>query len=70
MMDSEFLRALSALENPIEFAARDGFERLERVKGLENTLARAAGHARGRGREGVQGIEAGLGTLRTDRPKD
>ncbi len=47
MMDSEFLRALSALENPIEFAARDGFERLERVKGLENTLARAAGHARG-----------------------
>ena len=46
MDNAAFLQALAAIENPLRFASRNQFENLQRVRDLENTLARAAGRAR------------------------
>ena len=44
--ESPFQAALDAVLRPLEFAARDAFAHLGRVKDLEHTVARAAARAR------------------------
>ena len=47
MTATSFQEALEAVGRPLDFAARDGFAHLERVRELEKTVAGAAERARG-----------------------
>jgi hypothetical protein len=45
--ESSFQSAITAILRPLEFAARDDFSKLDRVRDLEQTVSAAAGRAAG-----------------------